>query len=594
MESWEFGDLKHRLRATLLALQHSGHKLAASSSETARQLAEKLAAERFVVVVVGEFKRGKSTFVNALLGTPLLPTAVLPLTSVITSVTYGEQPAATVSFRDGRREVVPPEALPHYVTERGNPANHLGVDGVAVAYPAAWLSNGVIVVDTPGVGSVYAHNTEVAYAFLPQADAAIFLTSADPPISARELEFLSDVRAFAGRMFFVLNKVDHLSSSDRSESLGFTRAVLSEALGCEPTLYPLSARLALEAAVRRDELAEEASGMPAFKRDFQAFLVQEKGRSLLTSVAMAAAKVVSDERNVLTLRQRAAELSVEDLRLRAGEMETLFQQALSQGEDAKALLRRDVDAIVKGIEADLAEFGERASAELAAQARLFLETTRGADRDPDLLDDQVRRLVARAVEEWRVPEESAVAREFDRRMSRTLAGIGEVVGRTVELCAGIMDVQLAAVAAPPILSPQSRFSLGFEKAPSSLDGLLPDLGRWLPRGLARRHLEKELQRRVPELVDRQCGRLRWDFAQRLDETLRTANRELDAMLATTLESLRSGVRQVLVAATTSRGDAVRGEQEAASLQAEFDRIDAQLKTILELTGSGEPRDRRSA
>jgi hypothetical protein len=568
--------------------------VAPASSRTAQQLAEKLAAERFVVVVVGEFKRGKSTFVNALLGTPLLPAAVVPLTSVVTSVTYGEQPAATVSFRDGHREVVPPEALPDFVTERGNPANHRCVDEVTVAYPAAWLSDGVVVVDTPGVGSVYAHNTEAAYAFLPQADAAIFVTSADPPISAREVEFLSSVRAFATRMFFVLNKVDHLSAPDRSESLEFTRGVLHEALGREPTVYPLSARVALEAAVRRDELAEEASGLPPFKRDFQAFLVHEKGRSLLASVAMAAAKVVADERNVLTLRQRAAELSVEDLCRRAGEMETLFQQALGQGEDAKALLRRDVNALITGIEADLAEFSAQASSELAAQAELFLETTPGAVRDPDRLDDQVRRLVARAVDGWRIPQETAVAREFERRVSRTLAGIGDVVGRTVELCAGIMDVQLAAVAPPPMLSARSRFSLGFDKAPSSLDGLLPDLGRWLPRGLARRHLSKELQRRVPELVDRQCGRMRWDFAQRLDESLRRANRELDAILATTVESLRNGVRQVIVSTATSREDAARSEQEAAALRSELDRVDAQLQSILELTGSDETRGLRSA
>ncbi len=150
-------------------------------AEGARSLLKKLAEELFNVVVVGEFKRGKTTFVNALLGADVLPAAVVPLTSIVTAVTWGEEPRAEVSFLNGRTESVGLEDLPLYVTERGNPRNELGVQRAMVFYPAEELRDGVFLVDTPGVGSIYRHNTEAAYAFVPESDAAVFLTSADPP-----------------------------------------------------------------------------------------------------------------------------------------------------------------------------------------------------------------------------------------------------------------------------------------------------------------------------------------------------------------------------------------------------------------------------
>jgi GTPase Era involved in 16S rRNA processing len=104
------------------------------------------------------------------------------------------------------------------VTERDNPGNRLGVDRAVLYWPPEELRDGVFLVDTPGVGSVYRHNTEAAYDFVPEADAAVFLTLADPPISEGELRFLRNVRAEAARMFFILNKVDYLSPADRAEA----------------------------------------------------------------------------------------------------------------------------------------------------------------------------------------------------------------------------------------------------------------------------------------------------------------------------------------------------------------------------------------
>jgi len=145
--------------------------------ERAARLAERLGAGRFVVSVVGEFNRGKSMLVNALVGAEVLPTGVLPLTAVATEVAYGD-PGAVVVLSDGTRRAVSPADVADYVTEERNPANERGVARVEVRGRWPLLAPGVVLVDTPGIASVYRHNTEVAEAALLDADGAVVVLSA--------------------------------------------------------------------------------------------------------------------------------------------------------------------------------------------------------------------------------------------------------------------------------------------------------------------------------------------------------------------------------------------------------------------------------
>jgi len=101
------------------------------------------------------------------------------------------------------------------------------------------------------------------------------------------------------------------------------------------------------------------------------------------------------------------------------------------------------------------------------------------------------------------------------------------------------------VDAPTEVSGLPRFSYAFFEPPTILASLLPDLNKVLPRNVARRRMAKELTHRVPELVDKHCGRLRWDFVQRLDRSRLELERALDERLQLTMEGLRMGVRSAL-------------------------------------------------
>ncbi|MBU0698703.1 MAG: dynamin family protein [Proteobacteria bacterium] len=185
-------------------------------------LKDRLVGGRFHLAVLGQFKRGKSTLLNALISEPILPVSVIPLTAVPTFIQFGAVPKIRVHFGDTRSVEEFSGAstsdrtafLVKYVTEEGNPKNKLGVTEVEVVLPAPILSKGVVLIDTPGIGSTYRHNTQATLNFLQQCDAALFLISADPPITDVELDFLRQVREKVPRLFFILNKVDYLNAEE--------------------------------------------------------------------------------------------------------------------------------------------------------------------------------------------------------------------------------------------------------------------------------------------------------------------------------------------------------------------------------------------
>src|SRR5580692_2927229 len=122
-------------------------------------LEQKLVSNQLHLAVLGQMKRGKSSFINALLGAEILPTGVLPVTSVISEIRYGVVPEAAIFYRTGQREKVALSALADYITESANPSNKKRVASVEISHPSPFLEAGIVLIDTPGIGSTHAHNT---------------------------------------------------------------------------------------------------------------------------------------------------------------------------------------------------------------------------------------------------------------------------------------------------------------------------------------------------------------------------------------------------------------------------------------------------
>ena len=331
-------------------------------------LGGRLAAHRLRVLVAGEAKRGKSTLVNALLGRAVLPVGVTPLTALATTVRYGKDEGVSAVFRDGRRQRFPLSALGDLVTERGNRANHRGLASVTVVADAPVLARGAELVDTPGTGSVYAHNTAEAEAALTTMDAAVFVLTADPPVSASERELMARVAELSVTMFVVLNKADYLAGygaagqdhggSELGEALEFTARVAAETAARPVRVEEFAARLAAVGSRRQDAadlaaaesarlLAELNAAADRAARDCAASVGRQMEALLVGDLRSAAAAEI--ER---TGRARLAELAVAAAEQWRGQQAGWLEEGLAR---LDARLTRDLTAELDAVRDAAAE-----------------------------------------------------------------------------------------------------------------------------------------------------------------------------------------------------------------------------------------------
>ena len=174
--------------------------------------------ELFLLMVVGEFNAGKTAFLNALLGNRLLTEGVTPTTSQVHLLRYGA--ATTPQFDE---------------------------DHLVVEAPVEWLRE-INLVDTPGTNAILLRHQQLTEHFVPRSDLVLFITSVDRPLTESERVFLERIRGWGKKIVIVLNKIDLLETEQElAEVIEFVRVNSRELLGMEPQIFPVSARLALQA-----------------------------------------------------------------------------------------------------------------------------------------------------------------------------------------------------------------------------------------------------------------------------------------------------------------------------------------------------------
>ena len=226
---------------------------------TLQRAAARMARPETLLAVVGEYKKGKSQLINALVGERICPVDDDLATSVITVLRHAEAPIAfartTVDDETLEAELDPAE-LARHVTEEGNPENTLGIDLVDVGLPSPLLAHGLSIIDTPGVGGIVGSYADAVLGFLPMADAVILTTDASGELSRSEMDFIAQALESSPETFVVETKVDLYPEWRRIMALDADR-LRSAGVTVEP--IPVSAELALRGvATGDDDLAVES------------------------------------------------------------------------------------------------------------------------------------------------------------------------------------------------------------------------------------------------------------------------------------------------------------------------------------------------
>ncbi len=251
-----------------------------------QSLLHRLAEDRFYLTLAGQFSRGKSTLMNAILGMDRLPTGVVPVTSVITAVSYNSRERVRMHFAGSNlTHEVPLSELPEWVTEQGNPGNERKIDMAEVQLPAEMLRRGAFFVDTPGLGSAVIANTKTTHRFLPHIDALVLVTSFEFPLSQEEVVVLERTRELRRRVFIVINKEDLCTPAQREQVLTFIRSRVSAATGSdEIPVFSVSASEALAARLAGDSEQLERSGLPVFEQALVDYLIGERSHDFLKAM----------------------------------------------------------------------------------------------------------------------------------------------------------------------------------------------------------------------------------------------------------------------------------------------------------------------
>lgn len=332
------------------------------NEESIEETLAKVANDSFDVAIIGEFKRGKSTLINAILGQEILPSDVLPTTATLNRVTYGIKPGVQVIYKDGTKEEVEIDKLNDYVTKLSAESEQKAatVKEATIYYPTSYCKNNVDIIDTPGLNDDE-HMTQVTLSVLPQIDAAIFVIMAQAPFSEYERDFLENkmLTSDMGRVIFAVNCIDRCDEDDAEriiESIGKRinsyvlekakkvmgedseeYAVYKRKIGT-PKVFGISAKQALKGKLKGDEELIVRSNYPAFEAELERLLTQERGA---ISLHVQVSKILTS----ITEIAKSIQIRENALRMDKGVFNEKYEEAKLEFEKIRNKRKEEFDKI---------------------------------------------------------------------------------------------------------------------------------------------------------------------------------------------------------------------------------------------------------
>ncbi|MEH2205965.1 MAG: dynamin family protein [Nostoc sp.] len=365
----DYNKLANNLVVDLKRLRSFSEKLSLQQSiSSIDDVLQRIEEKTFWVAVVGEFKRGKSTFINALLGQEILPSDIEPCSATLNRVTYSLNSYVEVEFIDGEKEKIAIDELANYVTKLTPEAEAKAatVKEAVVYYPATYCKNNVDIIDTPGLNDDPSM-TGVTLSVLPRVDAAILVIMAQSPVSEVERDFLENklLTNDLGRVIFVVTGIDRCnrpgdadkviaSVKKRIREYVLERAaqqwgensaeyeVYLKKIG-DPKVFGLSAYQALEAKHSKDDELLAESRFVEFEKALEQFLVRERGAIELQVPLNRAIATSGEILSTINIQESALKMKLEDF-------EKTYETSIAEIADLRSRKKDEMQLIDKAAE----------------------------------------------------------------------------------------------------------------------------------------------------------------------------------------------------------------------------------------------------
>lgn len=283
--------------------------------EALHHLRRKLEENTYNVLVVGEAKRGKSSFINALIGRDLLPTDTHVATSQVFKVMHAERESYRIRFEDDSTQAISADDLVRFgsqvVADSGDsPSLSRIVRWIEVETPAAFLPPGVQLLDTPGLGTLYAGHAQITQRFVPLADAVIVVLDSSQPMTQPEVQLIEQLLGVTSAIMFIQTQIDLHGQADWRAIKERNEAILRDRFGerlVDTRVWPISSALLSRAAITGDEDYEIASRHRELRAALESFLFTVAGYARPAEALLLCRQQVTTHAGTLAARLRSAQ-----------------------------------------------------------------------------------------------------------------------------------------------------------------------------------------------------------------------------------------------------------------------------------------------
>lgn len=480
----QVGDEIEQLRKLEEIISRNGYVEFRSSVS---MLLDRLEDTTFEIAIFGRVSSGKSSLLNTILDTEVLPVGVTPITAVPTRIVYGEAAAVKVWFATRPAEQVEISHLPEFVAEEHNPGNYKNVTRIVAQLPSKQLEGGIAFVDTPGLGALATSGAAETLAYLPRCDLGVVLIDAGSTLTDDDLKTLQSLYQAGIPANVLVSKADLLTPGDRARVVSYVSDHIAAELNLQLSVYPVSV-IGENRALLRQWFEAEIHPLYARWEELRKSSIRRKIGNLRASVASA-----------LRMRLRRVEHVSADMDDELRKVENILRDATAEIEEARNTSKRAVD-----------EIGWATEVTLQGAANDVVAVWSGSTTQPSPPQATVRTAIAKIVQE-KANAIQALLQNLSRRLYEAIKSAGEAVDQPQS----VTDEEFAAAIREMPLLDLAQLPLRIER---------PGLALLIGQAVAKARLLSQLRRQI---------------GTALNDTLRAYRLVMNDWLDATLQSLSS-------------------------------------------------------
>jgi GTPase Era involved in 16S rRNA processing len=583
-----FTEEKDLLRDKARNLKKGIAPLLPSSSQlkVLEELEEDLEQDYYTIMVVGEFKHGKSTFVNALLGMDIMPRDVTPTTATINAVFHSETPELQILKMNGQVEKakLTVEELNQYTASADFNVDEIKY--LKLFMDAPLLKNRVVLIDTPGVNDLNQQRSDITFQFLPRADVIIFMTSMDAAMKNTEKTFIQEFllkNGYAEKIIFAANFMDRIDEEELDDTIDFVERRIQNILGVEKAkLFPISAREALDGKLTGDEDLLQYSGVPEIEAEI-ARRIESGSRSMekLERFQWRLKAIGEEVRSEIETAIGLSSQSLESLETQLEAVASWFSNQDIWRRQLQTYLNERRNEIKYMVRKSVQYFGRNVREDVENRIQLY----HGADIK-NLVESQIPITVKSHFNSW-VNQYSDYVHELLRKsQAEVIKGLTVAFKQSVHIQA-VKGSDLQFVDSIPILSARSgnaNVKAGLVVGGAStlailLGGpfFLPIVGMAGLPFLSQKLAEKQLENIKPELITaagRQIAQLVDNFEEQVNHYVQRTMEQIEEKSLDEFSRLLRSYEVILKGEITSK------QKEANTIQSYQDRLN-ELAAMIE-------------